>query len=271
MPENIVPPDKPYTLLGPDQVPYLSRTPGQYGGHRAGRRYGKLDCPSAARALARGGYVSNRVFFADEATAIAAGYRPCAVCLPEQYRQWKAGTAARLHVITGISASGKTTIGRLLADRFSPSAFIEGDVVRLMVRRGRVEMASTTTAEMLAQLRLRYRQITALADTYIDAGYHVVVEDVIIGAVLPEFLGLLRTRPLHLVVLCPDPGVVATRESARQKTGYGPRWNVEQLDRALRTETARIGHWLDTSEQTPDETVDAILKNPQRSLITGSH
>jgi methylphosphotriester-DNA--protein-cysteine methyltransferase len=33
--------------------------------------------------------VRHRVFFADEATAIAAGYRPCAVCLPERYALWK--------------------------------------------------------------------------------------------------------------------------------------------------------------------------------------
>jgi methylphosphotriester-DNA--protein-cysteine methyltransferase len=30
------------------------------------------------------------VFFADEQTAIAAGYRPCATCLPEKYARWKA-------------------------------------------------------------------------------------------------------------------------------------------------------------------------------------
>jgi methylphosphotriester-DNA--protein-cysteine methyltransferase len=53
------------------------------------RIYGRLDCPSALRALASGGYVAHRVFFADEATAVAAGYRPCARCLPERYRDWK--------------------------------------------------------------------------------------------------------------------------------------------------------------------------------------
>ena len=36
-----------------------------------------------------------RVFFADEATAIAAGYRPCAVCLPDEYRAWKAAHSSR--------------------------------------------------------------------------------------------------------------------------------------------------------------------------------
>jgi hypothetical protein len=81
-----------YTLVGADRVPYLSPTPGEYGGHRAGRLYGRLDCPSALRAIGRGGYVNNRVFFRDEATAIAAGYRPCATCLPAKYQVWKAGT-----------------------------------------------------------------------------------------------------------------------------------------------------------------------------------
>ena len=39
---------------------------------------------------AMGGYVTDRVFFADEPTAVAAGYRPCAVCMPDAYHAWKA-------------------------------------------------------------------------------------------------------------------------------------------------------------------------------------
>jgi hypothetical protein len=81
---------KTYTLLGPDGRPYQSAAPATLGGHRPGRRYGRLDCPAALRAIARGGYVKNRVFFADEQTAIAAGYRPCAVCLPDAHARWKA-------------------------------------------------------------------------------------------------------------------------------------------------------------------------------------
>lgn len=69
---------------------YESTDPGRFGGHRGGRRYGRLDCRSALRAIARGGYVGDRVFFADEVTAVAAGYRPCATCLPEPYARWKA-------------------------------------------------------------------------------------------------------------------------------------------------------------------------------------
>jgi len=36
-----------------------------------------------------GGYVKDCVFFIDERTAKAAGYRPCAVCMPAEYKNWK--------------------------------------------------------------------------------------------------------------------------------------------------------------------------------------
>ncbi|MEU3186818.1 Ada metal-binding domain-containing protein [Streptomyces sp. NPDC006923] len=82
-----------YTLLGADGRSYESTEPGTFGGHRGGRVYGRLDCPSALRAIERGGYVTHRVFFADEATALAAGYRPCGTCLRERYRSWKASAS----------------------------------------------------------------------------------------------------------------------------------------------------------------------------------
>jgi len=83
-----------YTLIGADGRPYLSAQKGTLGGHRRTRIYGRLDCPSALRAIARGGYVAHRVFFADAATAVRAGYRPCAVCRPDDYRTWKAAGPA---------------------------------------------------------------------------------------------------------------------------------------------------------------------------------
>ena len=79
-----------WMLLGGDGKPYRSERPGSLGGHRRSRLYGRLDCPAALRAIARGGYVAHRVFFLDEAQARAAGYRPCAVCMPAEYAQWKA-------------------------------------------------------------------------------------------------------------------------------------------------------------------------------------
>ena len=68
---------------------------GTLGGHRGTKIYGRLDCPSAQRAIARGGYVKYRVFFVDERRARNAGFRPCAVCLPDRYRAWLKKRSAR--------------------------------------------------------------------------------------------------------------------------------------------------------------------------------
>jgi len=81
-----------WKLIGPDGKPYDSDRPGALGGHRRSHIYGRLDCSAALRAIAQGGYIKHRVFFLDEEHARAAGYRPCAVCLPAAYAAWKLTT-----------------------------------------------------------------------------------------------------------------------------------------------------------------------------------
>jgi methylphosphotriester-DNA--protein-cysteine methyltransferase len=81
-----------WTLLGADGRPYENAVPGSLGGHRKSRVYGRVNCPAALRAIARGGYVAHRVFFLNEHDARAAGYRPCAVCMPKEYAAWKTST-----------------------------------------------------------------------------------------------------------------------------------------------------------------------------------
>ena len=89
-----------------------ARHPGQLGGHRRSRIYGRLDCPSARRAIAAGGYVSHRVFFADEPAAVAAGYRPCAVCLPAAYAAWLTRGSATQAQRPRLPGSGLSGAGR---------------------------------------------------------------------------------------------------------------------------------------------------------------
>lgn len=83
-----------WQLLGADGQCFHSPVPGTLGGHRRNRIYGRLDCPSALRAIAMGGYVKQRVFFLRETDAVAAGFRPCATCMPRAYAQWKSAQAS---------------------------------------------------------------------------------------------------------------------------------------------------------------------------------
>lgn len=169
-------------------------------------------------------------------------------------------------ILTGASAAGKSTIGQLLAERFERGVHVNGDVFRRMVVSGREEMSMTPSDEAVDQLRLRYKLSADTADVYATAGFTVVVQDVIIGHHLREYIDRIRTRPLHVVVLAPRPNVLAAREAARPKTAYRGIDSPEAMDAALREETPRLGLWLDTSEQTPTETVEEILRRRDESL-----
>jgi chloramphenicol 3-O-phosphotransferase len=168
-------------------------------------------------------------------------------------------------LVTGIQAAGKSSVAQALAERFERSVHLRGDLFRRMVINGRVEMGpADPPAEAVRQLRLRYALAASAADGYADAGFTVVLQDIVLGDHLRDVVAAIRTRPLYVVVLTPRSDVVRKRDEARRaergKVAYKPGdEGVEVLDKHLRSETPRIGLWLDTSEQTVDETVKEIL------------
>ena len=146
----------------------------------------------------------------------------------------------------------------MLAQRFERGVHVDGDAFRRFVVAGRHEMTPDPTPEALEQLRLRYRIAAAAADAYANAGFAVVVDDVVAGEMLDEMVALIAARPLHVVVLLPRLEVVVARDAARAAGGY-ERFSPGRLFRLFAEETPRLGLWLDTSDQTPAETADAIL------------
>lgn len=139
---------------------------------------------------------------------------------------------------------------------------------RRMVVSGREHKRPGASPEAERQLFLRYRLGAHTADAFFDAGFTVVVQDIVMGPSVSRYVEDIKSRPLYVVVLTPRVDVVATREAARSKTAYQPDGpTVEDLDRYLRAESPRVGLWLDTSEQTPEETVDQILARREEAAV----
>jgi len=173
-----------------------------------------------------------------------------------------------IFLITGIMASGKSTIAQALAERLPTSAHVRGDVFRRMIIGGRKEMTPDYDAEAFAQLRLRYQLAALTARTYCDAGFSAVCQDIIIGEVLHEVVDLYRSggHPLYLIVLCPSVDVVLIRDAGRQKVAYRA-WTPDLLDHELRSNTPHLGLWLDTSTLTVEQTVDTIVARLSEAAV----
>ncbi len=164
-------------------------------------------------------------------------------------------------------ASGKSTVAQLLAERFERSAHVRGDVFRRFVVGGRAEPTEQMSSEAQAQLSLRYRLGAASADAYAEAGFVTIWQDIIVGPYLADVVGMLRTRPLFVVVLDPAPEVIAQREHARNKVGYDTDWDCTGFVETIRSTTPRLGLWLDTSAMTAEQTTQAVLDGLDRAKI----
>ncbi|WP_437965810.1 AAA family ATPase [Sorangium sp. So ce260] len=178
--------------------------------------------------------------------------------------------APSIFLITGLMAAGKSTVAQRLAERLPRSVHLRGDVFRRMIVNGRAEMGFELSGEAEQQLRLRYRIAAASADLYVQAGFTVVHQDIILGPGLAEVVRCYAHRPLHVVVLCPRPAVVGAREAGRAKRGYQDASTILDFDRVLRAETPRLGLWLDTSDLTVEETVDEILARLGDARVSGA-
>lgn len=170
-----------------------------------------------------------------------------------------------VYILTGVQASGKSTVAQALAERFDRSVHLHGDVFRRWIVGGRADLTPDAGPEARRQLALRHALTAEAATTYWRAGFTTVLQDVILGEHLSELVKTIKASPLHVVVLDPSPEVVLSRATARKK-GYGL-WTVDALRSALHTQTPQLGLWLDTSTLTVPQTVDALLAAPDKSLI----
>jgi predicted kinase len=157
-------------------------------------------------------------------------------------------------------AAGKSTVAENLARRLDRSVHLRGDIFRKMIVNGAASMEPDLTLEASRQLALRHRLGCQVAERYLEAGFSVVYQDILVGRTLEEVAERLHHLSPTIVVLVPKVEVLAQRDRDRAKTGYGEHFAPDVLASILEHDTPRIGLWIDSSDMSVTEVVELILR-----------
>lgn len=165
--------------------------------------------------------------------------------------------------VTGAPGAGKSTVGAAIASRASAGAHVQVDFFRKMVRAGYAS-PHHWNAEVERQYDLARRAAAATAATYSDAGFTVVVDDIVPLEVVPQWRALLGDRLGLLVLLHPPLDVALARNEDRAV------WTVDpQVLRDLHRNLGRAAgsaDWvvIDSALVPAEEAADRILALLQR-------
>lgn len=111
--------------------------------------------------------------------------------------------------------------------------------------------------EAVRQLRLRMHNMCLLARSFFEAGFTVVLDDIVVGGRIDDLRSDLAGMDFMFVMLTPNIAIVRDRERQRG-TALWREW--EWLTEEVLDAAPGIGLWLDTSDQSAEETVDEIMR-----------
>ncbi len=163
----------------------------------------------------------------------------------------------QLVILSGPPNAGKSSTAEALCQRYDRMLHIDVGVLRDFLRMGRLRPWDDSPAGR-RQRKLLILSACDMARRFLDAGYGVVIDDVVTADDLPAYREALAGCPaaVHFVVLLPPLAVVIQREQSRP-TEWRRGGRVGALHR-------RFSEWsevavLDPGDLAPDLVADRVM------------
>jgi tRNA uridine 5-carbamoylmethylation protein Kti12 len=158
---------------------------------------------------------------------------------------------SKLILISGAPGSGKSSTADALAEALQPAVKVYTDEMRHQV----APYAVPWTELGRKQLRIAIEAVCATAEVYLKNDYNVVMNDVLIESIYPEYGHFLHTHDGFSVLLQPPLDVVLGRDKMRED--HVPEERITELYSQFNSHQFDL--IIDNSGLTVDEVVQRIL------------
>ncbi|HEX5586603.1 MAG TPA: AAA family ATPase [Acidimicrobiia bacterium] len=170
-----------------------------------------------------------------------------------------------LLVVTGPPGAGKSTVARLLADRFEPSVLVEGDAFFRFLARGAIE---PWRPESDAQNDVVTRAAASAAGGFARGGFVTVYDGVVGPWFLDTFASASGLDRLEYVMLLPSVDTCVERVATRVDHEFSDEPATRTMHEGFAGATIAARHVLVDPPATPDAVADAVLARYEAGSLT---
>ena len=162
-----------------------------------------------------------------------------------------------LLVVTGPPGAGKSTVSRLIADRFESSVLVEGDTFFSFLAAGAIE---PWLPESHGQNEVVTDVAAAATSAFVAGGYDTLFDGVLGPWLLPAFAHRLGLAEFDYVILLPSEDQCVERVRTRVGHGFDDVAAARSMHPQFDTDRPAIGHVIEGDHLDAGATTDEVIQ-----------